>query len=231
MGYIISSMDLVPNKKATSRWCFYLVHMSFGDKVKPYSIDWLRDRFSGTRAQAASTLYCDDETLPDEAEQRLASVLVPVIMRNAPTVLFTVRASHLRQGAGQISFPGGRAEPDDPTPQHTALRETFEEIGLPPERVEIIGRLAHYVTRNGHCIAPVIGLVHPPLTLRPNDDEVAEVFEVPLEYLLDHRNHLRHSQQSNDHLRHYFAIQYGDYYIRGVTAGLLVNLHRHLIGA
>jgi 8-oxo-dGTP pyrophosphatase MutT (NUDIX family) len=199
--------------------------------VKTYSIDWLRDRFSGTRAQAASTLYCDDEKLPDAAEQRPASVLVPVIMRNEPTVLFTVRASHLRQGAGQISFPGGRAEPDDPTPEHTALRETFEEVGLPASRVEIIGRLAHYVTRNGHRITPVIGLVQTPISLQRNADEVAEVFEAPLSFLLDPNNYLRHTQQSNGRLRHYFAIQYHDYYIRGVTAGLLVNLHRHLAGA
>ena len=214
-----------------SRWRFYLDYLGFGGKLKAYSINWLRERFSGARAQAAGTIYCDDEKLPDEAEQRLASVLVPVIMREEPTVLFTVRASHLRQGAGQISFPGGRAEPDDPTPQHTALRETFEEIGLPPDSVEIIGRLAHYVTRNGHCITPVIGLVQTPFSLQRNADEVAEIFEAPLSFLLDQRNHLRHSQQSNGHLRHYFAIQYGDYYIRGVTAGLLVNLYRHTAGA
>ena len=194
-----------------------------------HGIEWLRDRFSDTRAQAASTIYCDTEKLPGEEQQRPASVLVPIIARgDDPTVLFTVRASHLRSGSGQISFPGGRAEPGDPSPEHTALRETFEEIGLPAERVEILGRLAHYVTRAGYRITPVIGLVQPPLALLPNDNEVAEVFEVPLEFLLDRRNHLRHSHQSNGRLRHYFAIPYGDYYIRGVTAGLLVNLHRHI---
>lgn len=198
--------------------------------MRRYSIEWLRDRFSGPRAQAASTFYCDDETLPDAAGQRPASVLVPVIMRDEPTVLLTVRASHLRQGAGQISFPGGRAESDDPTPDYTALRESFEEVGLPADRVEIIGRLAHYVTRNGHRITPVIGLVQPPISLQRNADEVAEIFEAPLSFLIDPRNHLRHSQQSNGRLRHYFAIQYKDYYIRGVTAGLLVNLHRHMLG-
>ncbi len=200
------------------------------DRAATDTIEWLRDRLLDTQEPAVGTFYCDEETLPGEEQQRPASVLIPVIARDHPTVLFTVRAKHLRSGSGQISFPGGRAEPDDPTPVHTALRETFEEIGLPPERVEILGRLAHYVTRAGHCITPAIGLVHPPLVLLPNDDEVAEVFEVPLAFLLDRRNHLRHSHRSDGRLRHYFAITYGDYYIRGVTAGLLVNLHRRITG-
>ena len=201
----------------------------FLDRAGTYDIEWLRDRLSDTRAEAANTIYCDEEELPGEDQQRPASVLIPIIAHDVPTVLFTVRASRLRSGSGQISFPGGGAEPDDPTLEHTALRETFEEIGLPAERVEILGRLAHYVTRAGYRITPVIGLVQPPLTLRLNDNEVAEVFEVPLAFLLDHRNHLRHSHQSNGRLRHYFAIQYGDYYIRGVTAGLVVNLHRYIL--
>jgi 8-oxo-dGTP pyrophosphatase MutT (NUDIX family) len=177
-------------------------------------------------------VYCDpDEALPGPARQRPASVLVPVIMRDEPTVLFTVRASHLRNGAGQISFPGGRAEASDPSPEHTALRETFEEVGLPAECVETIGRLGHYVSRNGHGITPVVGLVKPPFDLQQNHDEVAEIFEAPLAFLLDPTNHLRHSQQSDGRLRYYYAIQYGDYYIRGVTAGLLVNFYRHVVGA
>jgi 8-oxo-dGTP pyrophosphatase MutT (NUDIX family) len=173
-------------------------------------------------------VYCDDEKLPAEDQQRPASVLIPIIAREEPTVLFTVRSSQLRSGSGQISFPGGRADPGDPTPEHTALRETFEEIGLPAERIEIIGRLSHYVTRAGYRITPVIGLVQPPFTLKQNHDEVAEIFEVPLAFLLDPQNHLMHAHQSEGRLRHYHALQYGDYYIRGVTAGLIVNLHRLL---
>lgn len=195
-----------------------------------YTIDWLREQFADSRAPAASTFYCDPEILPGEDEQRPASVLVPVIARDEPTVLFTVRSRHLRSGSGQISFPGGRADPGDANPQHTALRETFEEIGLAPERVEIIGRLAHYVTRAGYRITPVIGLIQPPLALLPNDSEVAEIFEAPLAFLLDRSNHQVHSQHSDGRLRHYYAIQYQDYYIRGVTAGLIVNLHRHVTG-
>ena len=200
------------------------------DSAGTRSIDWLRNRLADTRMQTASMIYCDTEKLPAEDQQRPASVLVPIIARENPTVLFTVRSSTLRSGSGQISFPGGRADPGDITPEHTALRETFEEIGLPAERVEILGRLGHYVTRAGHCITPVIGLVQPPLTLRQNDDEVAAIFEVPLAFLLDPRNHLTHEHHSEGRLRRYFAIQHGDYYIRGVTAGLLVNLQRRIAG-
>ncbi len=205
--------------------------MSSGvSRAQPCSIDWLRERLRGARRFAHSTHYCDAEVLPDVSQQRPASVLVPVIMRDEPTVLFTVRSSQLRSGSGQISFPGGRAEPSDATPEHTALRETHEEIGLAGEHVEIIGRLAHYVTRAGHCITPVIGLVKPPFTLTQNHDEVAEIFEAPLAFVLDAQNHLRHTHQSEGRLRKYYAVQFGDYYIRGVTAGLLVNLHRHVMG-
>lgn len=197
--------------------------------METYSIDWLRNRFA-TAQPAAESIYCDDEILPGEEKQRPASVLVPVIAHDKPTMLFTVRASHLRSGSGQIAFPGGRAEATDSTPEHTALRETHEEIGLPGDRVQIIGRLAHYVTRAGYRVTPIIGVVQPPLVLQPNRDEVAEIFEVPLDYVLDPRNHLTHTHQSNGRLRQYFAVQYEDYYIRGVTAGLLVNLHRHVAG-
>ncbi len=192
------------------------------------SIDGLRSRLADPRVQAAQMIYCDNEALPDEGRQRPASVLVPIVVRDLPTVLFTVRSSRLRSGSGQISFPGGGAEPDDATPAHTALRETFEEIGLPARQVEIIGQLSHYVTRAGYRITPVIGLVQPPMTLQQNHDEVAEIFEVPLAFLLDPHNHLTHTTQSDGRLRHYHAIQYRDYYIRGVTAGLIVNLYRQI---
>lgn len=198
--------------------------------MKNYDIAWLRDRFDGARAQAAPTFYIDDEKLPSSNEQRPASVLLPVIARETPTVLFTVRSTRLRSGSGQIAFPGGGAEAGDSTPEHTALRETFEEIGLAPHHVEPIGRLAHYVTRAGYGITPVVGLVKPPFELQINRDEVSEIFEVPLHFLLDPANHLVHTHQSNGRERQYYAVQYEDYYIRGVTAGLLVNFHRHVMG-
>ena len=143
-------------------------------------------------------------------------------------MLFTRRTAHLKSHSGQISFPGGRAEAHDPTPERTALRETWEEIGLPAERIELLGRLSDYHTRTGYRITPVVGVVQPPFDLLPDANEVAEVFEVPLAFLLDARNHQRHSREFQGQQRHYFAIPYEDYYIWGATAGMLVNLHRYL---
>jgi 8-oxo-dGTP pyrophosphatase MutT (NUDIX family) len=158
-----------------------------------------------------------------------ASVLMPIIEREHElTMLFTRRTEQLRSHSGQISFPGGRAEPADPSPEFTALRETQEEIGLAPDRVRLLGRLADYSTRTGYLITPVIGAVAPPFELRPDADEVDEVFEVPLSFLLDPRNHLRHSRVFQGETRWFYAIPYRDYYIWGATAGMLVNLYRHL---
>jgi 8-oxo-dGTP pyrophosphatase MutT (NUDIX family) len=189
---------------------------------------WLRRHFS--RAQApAGTIYGDHGTRPSAKTLRAASVLVPIVARpEEPTVLFTQRTAHLKSHSGQISFPGGRAEAHDASPESTALRETWEEVGLPPERVELLGRLSEYHTRTGYRITPVVGIVQPPFDLKPDDNEVAEVFEVPLAFLLDARNHERHSREYEGEQRHYFAIPYHDRYIWGATAGMLVNLYRYL---
>jgi len=158
-----------------------------------------------------------------------ASVLMPVVEREHElTMLFTRRTAQLRSHSGQISFPGGRAEPADPTPEFTALRETHEEIGLAPERVRVLGRLGDYSTRTGFRITPVVGAVVAPFELRPDAGEVDEVFEVPLSFLLDPRNHQRHSREFQGEMRWFYAIPYRDYYIWGATAGMLVNLYRHL---
>ena len=156
-------------------------------------------------------------------------MLVPIVLREAGlTVLFTRRPAHLKSHSGQISFPGGRAEPQDPGPEETALRETREEIGLAGEYIELLGRLGDYHTRTGYRITPVVGLVTPPFELKPDPDEVDEVFEVPLPFLLDPGNLRRHSRKIQGEVRHFFAIPWGDYYIWGATAGMLVNLHRLL---
>jgi len=192
-------------------------------------LDWLRQRF-GHAVPPAGTIYGDQGARPGAGELRAASVLVPIVAREGePTVLFTRRTAHLKSHSGQISFPGGRAEAEDPTPERTALRETWEEIGLPAERIELLGRLSDYHTRTGYRITPVVGVVQPPFELLPDANEVAEVFEVPLEFLLDARNHQRHSREFEGQQRHYFAIPYEDYYIWGATAGMLVNLHRYLL--
>ena len=179
--------------------------------------------------QPRDAIYGDQGARPEASELTPASVLVPIVLRETGlTVLFTRRTAHLKNHSGQISFPGGRVEPDDPGPEHTALRETREEIGLTGERIELLGRLADYHTRTGYRIIPVVGLVTPPFTLKPDPDEVDEVFEVPLPFLLDAGNHQRHAREFQGEIRHYFAIPWGGYYIWGATAGMLVNLHRLL---
>lgn len=161
---------------------------------------------------------------------RPASVLIPIIVRSDElTVLFTRRTTHLRDHSGQISFPGGRAEAHDTSPESTAVRETVEEIGLDPGCIELVARLAEYRTGTGYRITPVVGFVTPPFELKPDTYEVDEVFEVPFSFLLDPRNHLLQSREIRGEMRSFFAIPYDRHYIWGATAGLLVNLYRHLV--
>ena len=158
-----------------------------------------------------------------------AAVLFPIVLRDGgQTVLLTQRTAHLRDHAGQISFPGGRVEAEDLSPSHTALRETEEEIGLPRERIEILGFLPEYRTGTGFRVTPVVALVQPPFELQPDPFEVAEVFEVPLSFLLDPANHQQHSLHYRGALRHYFAMPYGDYFIWGATAGMIRSLSERL---
>ncbi|MBL8428360.1 MAG: CoA pyrophosphatase [Dechloromonas sp.] len=158
-----------------------------------------------------------------------AAVLFPIVLREGEqTVLLTQRTAHLRDHAGQISFPGGRVEADDLSPSHTALRETEEEIGLSRERIEILGFLPEYRTGTGFRVTPVVGLVQPPFNLMPDPFEVAEVFEVPLAFLLDPANHQQHSLHYRGALRNYFAMPYGDYFIWGATAGMIRSLSERL---
>jgi 8-oxo-dGTP pyrophosphatase MutT (NUDIX family) len=138
-------------------------------------------------------------------------------------VLFTRRTAHLNDHAGQISFPGGRAEQEDRSSADTALREAGEEIGLDPGRVEVLGELHPYVTVTGYRVTPVVGLVTPPLDLKLDEFEVAEAFEVPLGFLLDPRNHQRNCVVHEGRVRHYYAFPYGRHYIWGATAGMLMN--------
>jgi len=159
---------------------------------------------------------------------RPAAVLVPVVMRTSLSVLFTVRTANLSSHAGQISFPGGKMDIDDPTPTGTALREAEEEIGLDRSFVETLGYLDSYRTGTGFRIMPVVALVREGFELRPNPGEVAEVFEVPLGFLMDPANHQRHAREWRGRLRHYYAMPYGERYIWGATAGMLKNLHERL---
>lgn len=159
-------------------------------------------------------------------KKRPAAVLVPVIDRKPEaTVMLTRRPAHMRAHAGQISFPGGRMEEGDASPAHTALRETHEETGIEPRHVEVIGFLESYQTSTGFRVAPAVGIVSPDFTLQPNPVEVAEVFEVPLSFLMNAENHELHSRPWRGSRRYYYAMPYGDRYIWGATAGMLRNLY------
>lgn len=167
---------------------------------------------------------------PREPSLRPAAVLVPLVERpDGLTVLLTKRTDHLHDHAGQVSFPGGRVEAHDDDAIATALRETEEEIGLPRDFVRIAGYLDAYETGTGFHITPVVGFVRPGFRLELDSFEVAEAFEVPLAFILDEANHQRHSRVWQGRRRHYYAMPYGDKYIWGATAGMLMNLYRRLL--
>jgi 8-oxo-dGTP pyrophosphatase MutT (NUDIX family) len=192
---------------------------------------WLRERFAGGRT--ATPIAAGDGHLWRQTEElRPAAVLVPVIRHDTGlTILLTRRTDHLYDHAGQISFPGGRTEAHDESPAGTALRETFEEIGLPQSQVEVLGSLPEYTTVTGYHVTPVVGLVRPPLALSLDAFEVAEAFEVPLIFFLDPGNHQRNTLQYQGRTRHYYAMPYEQRYIWGATAGMLMNLYAFLTAA
>lgn len=160
-----------------------------------------------------------------------AAVLVPLVMRSAGLqVLLTRRTDHLNDHAGQVSFPGGRREDSDVGSVQTALRETREEIGLTENFIEVVGLLDDYETGTGFRITPVVSFVSEGFTLDLDSFEVAEAFEVPLDYLFDPANHQRRSREFNGRRRHYYLFEYGDRVVWGATAGMLMNLYRRVTG-
>lgn len=190
----------------------------------------LRRRLA-SRGPLEFSVYGDDGAGRGEnaAGATAAAVLIPVIAHPGElTVLFTQRTQHLKSHSGQVSFPGGRVEPGDASVEFTALREAAEEIGLSADRVEILGRLPDYHTRTGFRVAPVIGLVTPPLELAPDPREVEAVFEVPLAFLLDESNRERRTREFRGLSVGYYVYEYRGHVIWGATAGMLVNLHKML---
>jgi 8-oxo-dGTP pyrophosphatase MutT (NUDIX family) len=157
-----------------------------------------------------------------------AAVLVPVVARPEPMVLLTQRTPDLSSHSGQIAFPGGKIDPEDESPLAAALREAEEEIGLDRSLIDPIGYLDLYLTFSGFRILPLLARVEPDYRLTLNPGEVADAFEVPLEFLMHPDNHQRHSREWRGIERHYYAMPFGDRYIWGVTAGILRNLYERI---
>ncbi len=162
-------------------------------------------------------------------KQRPAAVLCGLVERDGGLhVVLTRRAAHLNQHPGQIAFPGGKVDELDPSPLATALREASEEIGLGEDRVEIIGTLDHYQTSTGFRVTPFVGVIDPRWRALPDPDEVEEVFEAPLDFLMDPANRVRHHHDRRGTRRTYYAMPWGEYYIWGATAGMLKGLSDRL---
>ena len=191
------------------------------------SVDWLRQHFAAPPPWQPELL---DESIGRRPVMIAASVLIPLVARaDGLTMLLTRRTDHLAAHAGQISFPGGRAEEVDVSPVDTALREAHEEIGLARRHVEIIGQLPDYLTGTGYHITPVVGLLTPPFELTADTGEVAEIFEVPLAHLMNGAHHQRLSiDLPAGGRRSFYAMPYERYFIWGATAGMLRNLFHFL---
>jgi len=162
-----------------------------------------------------------------------AAVLVPLVLREELTVLLTQRTEQLSTHSGQVAFPGGRQDPEDADATATALREAQEEVGLDPGQVEVLGSLPVYETGTAFMVTPVVALVQPDAPLHPNPYEVADVFEVPLRFLLDPAHHQRHRLHWQGLEREWFSMPYLDAgrerYIWGATAGMLRNFYRFMV--
>ena len=194
-------------------------------------IDRLRQVFSDPLAPHPLLIPGDPVDPPPAGEELMqmpAAVLVPVVMRPEPTLLFTLRPETMRRHAGQVSFPGGRIDPGDADAAAAALREAEEEIALPPHHVEIVGIADPYRTITGYQVTPVLGLVPPDLPFVPNPAEVADIFEAPLPYLLDPRHQTVRTAQYQGRERHYYEILWEGRRIWGATAAMIVNLARRL---
>ncbi len=190
--------------------------------------EWLRARFANPPEWQPEAL---EEALLRRSNITAAAVLIPLVQRpEGLSMLLTQRTAHLTDHAGQISFPGGRAEEFDASPVATALRETEEEIGLDRRHIEIVGILPDYITGTGYRVTPVVGLVTPPFELTPDENEVAEIFEVPLAFLMDAANHRRLSFDLPEGAgrRSFYAMPYERFFIWGATAGMLRNLFHFL---
>jgi len=186
-------------------------------------VDW--------RARLHSRLLpAPDHGLEHSPTLAAAAVLVPIVLHpDAPALLLTVRASHLRSHAGQISFPGGRVEPTDLDPAAAAVRETLEEIGIDAPLIQTVGFLSDQIVRTGYRITPVVALLQPGFTLKPDSTEVAEVFELPLAFALSPGNYRSHSGRARALELESWELPFGERNIWGATAGILAKLRDLLL--
>jgi 8-oxo-dGTP pyrophosphatase MutT (NUDIX family) len=190
--------------------------------------DALRARFSNPPAWSPE-ITIERLVRPMAGPLTDAAVLLPIILRDdGPTLLFTQRAAHLTAHAGQISFPGGRMEAYDASPIETALRETEEEIGLDRSHIDVIGTLPEYHTGTGFRVTPVVAIVQPPFEMRADPFEVAEIFEVPLSFLMNGMHHQRRTADFVTGPRTFYVMPYERFFIWGATAGMLRNLFHFL---
>jgi 8-oxo-dGTP pyrophosphatase MutT (NUDIX family) len=168
-----------------------------------------------------------------QREPALASVLVGIVMRDAPTLLLTQRTAHLSTHSGQVAFPGGKVDATDRDVVDTALRESHEEVGLERDQVQVLGTISDYVTGTAFVVTPVVGLVSADHTLKPNPHEVASAFEVPLAFLMNPAFHRRHALEAEGRRREWFSMPYQDgdeqRFIWGATAGMIRNFYRFLM--
>ncbi len=204
-------------------------------KADPYSIGEFRRRASGEGGPYETRDWGDhrwNREITDHffrRSKRDAAVLIGVTERpEGAHVLLTRRTDHLSTHAGQVAFPGGRIDDTDDGPVAAALREAEEEVALPVERVEVVGRLPDYSTGSGFRIAPVLALLHPPFDLHPEPGEVADIFEVPLSFLMEQANHIQDSRIWEGKRRYYWTMPFEEWQIWGVTAGIIRMMQERL---
>ncbi|ESZ88592.1 MAG: NUDIX hydrolase [Blastomonas sp. CACIA14H2] len=191
----------------------------------------LYDRLAEALAASQGLESIDEAHIrPDRGVHIPAAVLIAITDRPQPGVILTQRPDYLRSHPGQVAFPGGKIDPEDEDAIAAALREADEELGLAPGNVRVIGTGDVYRSGSGFAITPVLGVIPPDLSYSPNPGEVADWFEVPLDFVLDPANHARQSTFWKGAQRNYIEIMWGQRRIWGVTAGIIANLSRRLEG-